>query len=113
MLSEKGRIVTQRARRTIVIAALVLAAGAVGHRYYPFVLAHISPPDRPRPEKRMPWATKMEVPPLENFYRVAPELYRGAQPDAGKSKSPRRPWSPDKLPKPLRSWYLTLPRPGV
>ena len=82
MLSEKGRIVTSRARRTVVIAALVLAAGAVGHRYYPFVLAHISPPDKPRPEKRMPWATKMETPPLENFYRVAPELYRGAQPDA-------------------------------
>jgi protein tyrosine phosphatase (PTP) superfamily phosphohydrolase (DUF442 family) len=68
-----------------VIAALVLAAGAVGavgHRYYPFVLARISPPALPRPEKRMPWATKMDVPPLENFYRVTPELYRGAQPDA-------------------------------
>ena len=82
MLSGKGRIVTPRARRTVVIAALVLAAGAVGHRYYPFVLARISPPALPRPEKRMPWATQMDVPPLENFYRVTPELYRGAQPDA-------------------------------
>ena len=86
MLSEKGRIVTSRARRTVVIAALVLAAGAVGHRYYPFVLARISPPDKPRPEKRMPWATQMDVPPLENFYRVTPELYRGAQPDAAGMK---------------------------
>jgi len=82
MLSGKGRIVTPRARRTVVIAALVLAAGAVGHRYYPFVLARISPPALPRPEKRMTWATQMDVPPLENFYRVTPELYRGAQPDA-------------------------------
>ena len=82
MLSGKGRIVTPRARRTVVIAALVLAAGAVGHRYYPVVLARISPPALPRPEKRMPWATKMDAPPLENFYRVTPELYRGAQPDA-------------------------------
>ena len=82
ILSEKGRIVTTRARRTILIAALVLAAGAAGLWYYPFVLAHVSPPDVPRPEKRMPWATKVDAPPLENFYRVGPGLYRGAQPDA-------------------------------
>jgi len=74
--------VTRRVRRAIVIAALLLVVGAVGNRYYPFILAHISPPDPPRPEKRMPWATKMNAPPLDNFYRVTPELYRGAQPDA-------------------------------
>ena len=69
-----------------MIAALVLAAGGLTARYYPFVLAHISPLEKPRPEKRMPWATKMEAPPLSNFYRVTPELYRGAQPDAAGMK---------------------------
>ncbi len=81
-MTEKGRAMTRRTRKAIAIAALVLAAGAGGYRYYPFLLAQVSPPDPPRLGKRMPWATKIDAPPLQNFYRVSPQLYRGAQPDA-------------------------------
>jgi protein tyrosine phosphatase (PTP) superfamily phosphohydrolase (DUF442 family) len=73
---------TRKVRGTILAGAMVLAGATLGYRYYPFVLAHISPPAPPRPEKRMPWATRIQAPPLENFHRVTPGLYRGAQPDA-------------------------------
>lgn len=72
---------TRRAPRTLLIAALVLAALA-GVWYRDFLVSHIQPPPAPRaPYDRSGWATKVDAPPLENFYRVTPELYRGAQPD--------------------------------
>jgi len=32
--------------------------------------------------RKRPWATPLERPGLRNFFRVSPELYRGAQPEA-------------------------------
>ena len=69
-------------RITILVGALLLAALA-GVWYHDFLASLLqTPPEPSHPEKRMPWATKINAPPLENFYRVTPELYRGAQPDA-------------------------------
>ncbi len=62
------------------MAALALI-GAAGYRYLPFILAHLSPIEAPTSNRQSPQATKINAPPLENFYRVTDDLYRGAQPD--------------------------------
>lgn len=77
---------TRRALRNLLIAALVLAALA-GVWYHDFLVSHFQPPPAPRaPYDRSGWATKVDAPPLTNFYRVTPELYRGAQPDVAGMK---------------------------
>jgi len=73
---------TGRSRRAIAALLALLAVGAVGCRYLPFMLAQLSPIEAPNPSRQPPGATRIDAPPLKNFYRVAPELYRGAQPDA-------------------------------
>jgi len=73
---------TRKIRRIVLAVALVLAALA-GVWYRDFLVSQFRPPPAPRaPYDRGGWATKVDAPPLENFYRVAPGLYRGAQPDA-------------------------------
>ena len=72
---------TRRGRKAIVALLALVMVGALGYWLLPFVLAHLSPIEAPNPERPREKATKIEAPPLENFYRVAPELYRGAQPD--------------------------------
>jgi protein tyrosine/serine phosphatase len=73
---------TRKIHRIVLAVALVLAIEA-GFWYREFLFSLFVPPPAPRaPYDRGGWATKVDAPPLENFYRVTPGLYRGAQPDA-------------------------------
>jgi len=73
--------VTRRARRTVISLAALVLIGVLGYRYLPFILAHLSPVEAPVSSQQSQQATKIDAPPLENFYRVTKDLYRGAQPD--------------------------------
>ncbi len=84
---KKGRLMTRGTRRTIIAFVAIVLVGSLGYRYMPFILAHLSPIEAPNPIDQPEGATRMDAPPLENFYRVTDDLYRGAQPDeAGMAK---------------------------
>ena len=73
-------------KKVLVAALFLVPVGLlVWQDYGPFVRARFKPATvtgqaASRPVRQ--WATRIDAPPLQNFYRVSPALYRGAQPDA-------------------------------